>query len=178
MTKPLKILLTGPPGCGKSTAVIKIAAHLDKIKIAGFYTGEIRTAGVRKGFSWHRLDGPTGTLAHIDIKGKYKVSKYGVDIADFEKSVVPILDSRKSSASLFIIDEIGKMECLSQNFVSAVQELFDSDKSILATIALQGPGLIADLKARHDVKLFILNAANRDAITADVLQILQTKCLL
>lgn len=171
MTKPLRILLTGPPGCGKSTAVIKIAAQLEKTKIAGFYTGEIRTAGIRKGFSWHRLDGPTGTLAHIDIKSRYRVSRYGVDIAGFEKSVVPILDPSLSS-SLFIIDEIGKMECLSQRFVAAVQRLFDSDKSILAAIALKGSGFIAELKSRTDVKIFTLDASNRDFLTCDVLKML------
>lgn len=60
-----KILLTGPPGCGKTTAVIRIVERLDPHKAAGFYTHEIRIDGVRKGFGWKRLDGPEGTLAHV-----------------------------------------------------------------------------------------------------------------
>jgi nucleoside-triphosphatase len=63
-----KILLTGPPGCGKTTAAMKIVGSLGKMTVAGFYTEEIREAGRRKGFRWHRLDGRCGTLAHVDIR--------------------------------------------------------------------------------------------------------------
>ena len=65
--KPNKILLTGLPGCGKTTAVMKIIDNLDQEKIAGFYTQEIREENKRKGFSWTCLDGATGVLAHIDM---------------------------------------------------------------------------------------------------------------
>jgi nucleoside-triphosphatase THEP1 len=49
-----KILRTGPPGCGKTTAVMKIVASLDKTKVAGLYTEEICEAGRRKGFHGQR----------------------------------------------------------------------------------------------------------------------------
>ena len=45
-----RILLTGPPGCGKTTAVRRIVGTLQGAKVAGFYTEEIREAGQRKGF--------------------------------------------------------------------------------------------------------------------------------
>ncbi|MHC4744175.1 MAG: nucleoside-triphosphatase, partial [Planctomycetota bacterium] len=90
-TKP-KILLTGPPGCGKTTAIKRIVEKLEPEKVAGFYTQEIREHGQRSGFRWARLDGREGTLAHVNIKGPSRVGKYGVDIADFEESVVPVLD--------------------------------------------------------------------------------------
>jgi nucleoside-triphosphatase THEP1 len=34
----VKILLTGLPGCGKTTAVMRIVENLDSEKLAGFYT--------------------------------------------------------------------------------------------------------------------------------------------
>jgi nucleoside-triphosphatase len=166
-----KILLTGLPGCGKTTAVIQIIENIDTKKVAGFYTKEIRENNIRKGFSWTRLDGVTGILAHVNIKSPRKVGKYGVDISRFEKSIVPVLDINSSEAELFVIDEIGKMECFSKKFVAVVLRLFASDKSVLATVARKGGGLISEAKNFPDVRLFNLTAQNHDKITAEISQI-------
>lgn len=170
LSKSAKILLTGLPRCGKTTAVMKIIANLKSDKIAGFYTQEIRQGRVRKGFSWRRLDGITGTLAHIDIKAPFRVGKYGVDVAGFEKSVVPILDIEKTDTQLFVIDEIGKMECFSKKFVSAVRRLFKSDKSVLATVALKGAGLISEVKNDPNTRLFNLTRHNSEKTIDEILQ--------
>jgi len=171
-SKTIKILLTGLPGCGKTTALMQIVDNLDCEKIAGFYTQEIRKNDTRKGFRWASLDGATGTLAHIDIKGPFRVGKYGVDVAAFEKSVVPILDFKQTDAELFVIDEIGKMECFSEKFVTAVHRLFASDKSVLATVAQKGGGLISEVKNYPGMKLFNLTRQGRDKTIAEILQIL------
>jgi len=170
--KSAKILLTGLPGCGKTTAVMQIIESLNCKKVAGFYTQEIREKDKRKGFSWARLDGATGVLAHIDIKGPFRVGKYGVDVAGFEKSVVSVLDIEQSDAELFILDEIGKMECLSEKFVAAVRRLFASDKSVLATVAQKGTGLISEVKNYPATRLFNLTRQGRDKIISEILQIL------
>lgn len=173
MSESVKILLTGLPRCGKTTAIIKIIANLNRDKIAGFYTQEIRQGGVRKGFSWRRLDGVTGTLAHIDIKGPFRVGKYGVDVAAFEKSVVPILDAEKTDTQLFIVDEIGKMECFSKEFVAAIRRLFKSDKSVLTTVALKGSGLISEVKDYPNTNLFNLTRHNSEKTIDKILQSLR-----
>jgi nucleoside-triphosphatase len=170
-SKSAKILLTGLPGCGKTTAVIKIISALNANKVAGFYTQEIREDDTRKGFSWTCLDGATGTLAHVNIKSAHKVGKYGVDISEFEKSVVPILDIDYSNAELFIIDEIGKMECFSKKFITAVRRLFASDRSVLATVARKGIGLISEVKKYPNIKLFNLTTQNHDKTIAEISQI-------
>ena len=167
-----KILLTGQPGCGKTTTVMKIIEKLNSERIAGFYTQEIRRNNVRKGFRWKRLDGAEGTLAHIDIKGRFKVGKYGVDVEGFDKNVVPVLDIGQTDTELFVIDEIGKMECFSKKFTTAVRKLFESDKSVLATVAKKGPGLISEIKNYPDVQLFNLTTANREKIVTEIQQIL------
>ena len=171
-TKSAKILLTGLPGCGKTTAIMKIIDALDCEKAAGFYTQEIRQNNVRKGFSWKRLDGAEGILAHIKIKGPWRVGKYGVDIAGFEESVVPILGVEQANVELFVIDEIGKMECFSEKFVAAVRRLFASEKSVLATVAQKGTGLISEVKNYPNTRLFNLTHSGRDKTIAEILQIL------
>lgn len=171
-SRPVKILLTGLPRCGKTTAVMKVIAGLDRGKVAGFYTEEIRQGSVRKGFRWIRLDGTEGILAHVDVKGRFKVGKYGVNVADFEKNVVPVLDPDQAGVQLFVIDEIGKMECFSDKFVTVVRRLFKSDKSVLATAAQKGGGLISEVKTYAGPRLFNLTRHNRDETIAEIIQIL------
>jgi nucleoside-triphosphatase len=170
--KNTKILLTGLPGCGKTTAIMKIVADLSHEKVAGFYTQEIRQKGARKGFRWKRLDGAGGTLAHVEIKGRFKVGKYGVDVEGFEKSVVPVLDIERNDAELFVLDEIGKMECFSEKFVAAVRRLFASDKSVLATVARKGTGLIREVKHYPGTRLFNLTREDRDETITEILHML------
>jgi nucleoside-triphosphatase len=69
-----------------------------------------------------------------------------------------------------MIDEIGKMECLSDQFKKLMRELLDSEKWVIATIALKGSGLIEEIKKRHDIKLFELTKSNRDALLSDILK--------
>jgi nucleoside-triphosphatase len=171
-SKSAKILLTGLPGCGKTTAVMKIIAELDCMAVAGFYTEEIRENNNRKGFRWKRLDGAGGILAHVDINGRFKVGKYGVDVMDFEKSVVPALYVERTGTELFVIDEIGKMECFSEKFAVAIRRLFASDKSVLATVARKGDGLIAEVKNYPHAQLFNLTRENREKTIEEILKIL------
>jgi nucleoside-triphosphatase len=167
-----KIILTGLPGCGKTTAVMRICDALKGVHLAGFYTEEIRYNETRMGFRWKRLDGVEGTLAHVDIKGKFRVGRYGVDIAGFERDVVGVLDAVRTEAQLLVIDEIGKMECFSQKFVEAVRRLFAADKAILATVARKGTGLVAEVKDYPAAKLFTLTERNRDSVVGEIVELL------
>ena len=154
--------------------MMKIVERLGCDKVAGFYTEEIRKENKRKGFRWARLDGGTGTLAHVGIRGSAKVGKYGVNVASFERQVVPILDVEQSDAELFVIDEIGKMECFSEKFVGAVRRPFASEKTVLATVAQKGSGLIQEVKDYPDVRLFKLTSESRDETIEDILGILSS----
>ncbi len=139
---------------------------LDKrVRMAGFYTEEIREAGRRVGFRWHRLDGRTGILAHVKVKSPHRVGKYGVDLASFEGEAVSVLDPEAPDVDLFVIDEIGKMECFSEEFVAAIRRLLKSDKSVLATVAQKGSGLIQQVKSYPGVELLPLTRENRDEVT-------------
>jgi len=164
----MKILLTGPPGCGKTTAVVKIVGRLDARRTAGFCTEEIRDAGKRVGFDWRRLDGRTGILAHVDIRGPHRVGKYGVDVDGFDGDVVPVLDPDATRADLFVVDEIGKMECYSGAFIEAVRRLLDSDKCVLATVARKGGGFIREVKEHPSIRLLSLTTANRNDVAEQV----------
>ncbi len=168
--KAVKILLTGLPGCGKTTTIMQILEKLKDKKTAGFYTQEIREGNTRKGFRFNRLDGHTGILAHTNIKTAYRVGKYRVNLEEFEKAIVPILNPEETDAEIFIIDEIGKMECMSGKFVSAVRRLFDSDRTIIATVAQKGRGFISEIKKHPAARLYNLTIQNRDSVVNEIIK--------
>jgi nucleoside-triphosphatase len=166
------ILLTGLPGCGKTTAVMRICAGLKDVRIAGFYTEEIRCGKARTGFRWKRFDGAEGILAGVDIKGRSRVGRYGVNVGGFEQEVVPVLDWRRGDVDLFVIDEIGKMECLSQQFVEAVRRLFAGKRCVLATVAQKGSGFVAEVKDMPGVMLLTLTERKRDSVADQIIKLL------
>jgi nucleoside-triphosphatase len=165
------LLITGLPGVGKTTLIKKISEELKHLHPVGFYTTEIREEGMRKGFELISLGGRKGILSHIDIKSPYRVGKYKVDIKSFED----FLDQIKffsPTIGLVIIDEIGKMECYSDKFKKLLKEILDSEKWMMATIALKGSGFIEEVKRRLDVKVFEMKESNRDVLFLEILNLI------
>jgi nucleoside-triphosphatase len=172
MNSPAKnILITGLPGVGKTTLIKKVSEKLRDIHPVGFYTAEIRGRGVRKGFELVSFDGRRGILSHTDIKGPHRVGKYAVDIKGFEDFLecIPFLNP---VTNLIIIDEIGKMECLSLKFRLLIEKILDSEKQVIATIALKGNGLIEEIKKRDDIRLIEITQSNRESLVSEVLKLL------
>ncbi len=155
------ILLTGRPGIGKTTVVVRLAELLRNRTLTGFHTQEIRGDRGRLGFHAVTFSGQTGTLAHVDFKRRPRVGRYGVDVRAFEELVLPELDRQ---SDLVLIDEIGKMECFSSRFVEAVRGLLDGPSAVLATVAIKGGGFIAEVKSRPDVEITEVTHANRDEL--------------
>jgi nucleoside-triphosphatase len=151
------------PGSGKTTLFRRLVNEWQHLNPVGFYTAEIREGKSRRGFELCSLDGRSGTLAHVNLRTGYRVGKYGVDVNGFEAFLAE-LPLGVPQTGLVMIDEIGKMECLSDRFIEIVKAVFDSDRRLVATIARKGGGLIAQLKKRTDVQLFELTRENQDSL--------------
>jgi nucleoside-triphosphatase len=125
----MNVLLTGKPGVGKTTIIKKVVEGRENA--GGFYTEEIRDR-YRKGFKIMTLDGEEGILAHVDIKNRRTVGKYGVNTPDIDaiavKSVEESLDRE-----IIVIDEIGKMELYSEKFRDILGKALDTG-NVLGTI--------------------------------------------
>ena len=161
MHRRKNFLLTGPPGCGKTTLVRRIIDELGDLPMAGFYTEEIREGGERTGFALVGLDGRRGVLSLVGFRGPHRVGRYGVDVAGFE-SFLQGIRSGDPDIRLVVIDEIGKMECLSVRFRELVRGCLESPVPFLATVALRGTPPIEGIKKRPDVKVITMTREDRE----------------
>lgn len=171
MTKK-NVLITGSPGTGKTTLIKKLADEFKDLNPAGFYTSELRERGARGGFELVGLDGTRRVLSHVDIKGPDRVGKYGVDVKGFDEYLGALALSGPN-VKLIVIDEIGKMECLSRQFIALMQDVLDSEKPLIATIAQRAGGFIAEVKERGDIELFEVTQANRDSLAESISEYIQ-----
>jgi nucleoside-triphosphatase len=171
-TPPHVLLLTGSPGVGKTTALRKVVAGLGRRRLSGFYTEEIRRRGERRGFRAVTFDGQAATMAHVSVRGPARVGKYGVDVGVVDELARSAL---APGGDVYLVDEIGKMECLSREFVAAMRALLDTGSPVVATVALRGEGLIAEVKRRPDVETWEVTRANRDDVPERVLGWLQDR---
>ncbi len=160
--QPHALLLTGPPGVGKTTVLRRAAEKLAGLEIRGFTTGEIREAGERVGFRIETFDGRSDVLAHVKIRSPHNVGKYGVDLAALERVVAEQFSQGRRD--IVFIDEIGKMESLSSRFVETVESLLGSARVFVATVALRGGGFIEAIKHRPGVLLWTVSRTSRDAL--------------
>jgi nucleoside-triphosphatase len=163
------LLITGPPGCGKTTLVRKVTAELSEVPTAGFLTDEIRESGERAGFALVSCNGRRGVLSHVRFPGPPRVGRYGVDLPAFDGFLAGI-PFAVPGTSLVLIDEIGKMECFSPLFRRIVGECLDRPVPFVATIALRGDRFIEGIKQRPDAELVMVTRENRDRLAGELVQ--------
>ncbi|MCJ8734689.1 hypothetical protein PDJAM_G00238300 [Pangasius djambal] len=182
------VFLTGSPGVGKTTLVQKVweAISSTGVSIHGFCTEEVREGGRRVGFDVVTVSGQRGILARVGTtapsgRREYTVGQYVVDLPSFETLALPLFrNASDGSRKVFVIDEIGKMELFSQAFIRAVRQALDTmDCTILGTIPLpkgKPLGLVEEIRARKDVKVFTITKENRNVILDEIVAALK-ECL-
>jgi nucleoside-triphosphatase len=151
------ILLTGPPGCGKTTLIQRLIPYLPP-PVHGFYTQEIRQAaepglkGQRVGFELITLDGRSGLLAHVDpaqIEGttRPRIGRYIVNLHALEALAVPTLDDAISKGGWAVI--------------------------LLGSIVRRSTPFGDQIKARSDVALIEISPKNRASLLEHLLALIK-----
>ncbi len=168
----LRFLITGKPGCGKSTIASRVASVLGR-RAGGMLTRELRERGRRVGFEV--LDIATGRralLAHVSLSSTYRIGRYGVDLSALEEVGVEAVQKALEERRFIIIDEIGPMELLSRAFIHAVEKVFSAPVDVLATVHLRSSHpLVKELKSRRDVVLHVINERNREQVLQELLEV-------
>lgn len=161
------IFLTGAPSSGKTTVIKKVIKKLP-YPANGFYTQEDRKDGRRVGFLMISLDGRRGYLAHQDIKSEFCIRRYGVSVKNIESIAVNSIEPVNNS--VIILDEIGKMECFSEEFKKAALQALDSENIVVGTITLGGTDFILEVKQRPDIEMIEVSEGNRNTLSDIILK--------
>lgn len=153
------LLVTGPPGCGKSTLIMRVLTRIS-VAAGGFTTAEMRTpGGSREGFLITGLSGAEGVLAHVKFKAGPRVGRYRVNLDDLERIGAAEIERAVDdvSTALIVVDEIAKMELFSKRFRRAVALALESTKPLLGTIQIRRDPFLDLIRARIDTEIISID---------------------
>jgi nucleoside-triphosphatase len=164
--RPLRLLLEGRPGIGKTTVARRLLVVLRDagIPLGGFVTDEIRSGGRREGFAVRTVDGQRDILAHLELPGPPRVGRYGVDLPAFERVALPAMAAPQPVGVVVVVDELGKMELASAAFRDAMSDLLDRDVAVVATVHVHRHPFTDALKRRPDLRVIRVTERSRDAL--------------
>lgn len=169
-------VITGAPGIGKTTALIKLIRMLKDagLEVDGFYSVELKDKGERKGFSF--IDVSTGSaveLASLSGDG-IRFGRYRVKVKNIDEFVPKVIQRAIQYSRIVVIDEIGPMELFSSSFRKAVEDLLKTDKVVIAVV---------HRSFSHDLMKEVLKSArakievtefNRDSIPGQIFEMLNS----
>ena len=166
MTK--NIFITGPPGIGKTSLIKRLIKDLGPLIVRGFFIEEIIENNVCKGFRVVTMELRDQILGHVYIEGPHRMAGFGINVEGFEKLVLPQLKIAQE-VDLYIIDEIGRMECLSGKFCEQVKQIMNSPIPLIATLAGSEIPDMFHLKNRKDVSVLQVTQKNKEHLWKNVL---------
>lgn len=182
------VLITGPPGVGKTTLVRRVCDQLKKeltsnstSSVSGFYTEEVRDLKSKERIGFDIVDILSGRRAPLASAiqcppGAPRVGKYAVILDQFEPLSLQCLANKQSGNRLVVIDEIGKMESFSKPFCTEVERIFDKNLNpnvtVLATVPVdkgQRPlPIVQKVKNAQPNRLITVTRENRDQLVDEV----------
>lgn len=157
-----RVILTGAPGVGKTTLTLQVVDVLRERgeMLAGFTTSEIRRGGRRTGFTITGIGGLERTLAIAGGRGP-RVGSYSVDVEAFEEVALLELQNGIELGSTLVVDEIGKMELISERFCELLPDVFAAPR-VVATMHAHRHPVTDELRRRPDVHVLEVERAHRD----------------
>jgi len=166
------LLVTGAPGTGKTTVLLKTveALRIDGYNVGGMVSREVRIEGSRVGFEILDLNtGKTGWLAHTNFKEGPRVGRYWVNMRDLDAIGAEAVEKANAAGDVVAIDEIGPMELFSGRFEQAVRSAVEGRKLVIATIHWKAAHrLVNEVKTRWDAETFLVTSENRESIPSRV----------
>ena len=161
-------LITGDPGIGKTTVLIKTMNVMRNYGYAlgGILCKEVRAKNERVGFELIDVaSGQKGVLASTKLNAGPRLGKYRVNLIDLAEIGAKGLLNAIDFCDIIICDEIGPMELFSPEFRNAVKTIVESGKPVLGIVhkRLNDP-LIQEIKLKPFVEVIEVTQENREKL--------------
>jgi nucleoside-triphosphatase len=170
------LLLTGKPGVGKTTVLIKVVSRLKErgYCVGGMISQEARTNNPRVGFKILDVNSDkSGWLAKVNQNSGPQIGKYQVNIEDLDIIGAQAIADAMANCDIIVIDEIGPMELFSEKFKEATRKALKSRKPIIAVLHWKAKDkLIGEAKSREDTEIYTVTQENRNKMSALLLSAL------
>jgi nucleoside-triphosphatase len=162
------LLLTGSPGVGKTTVLLRVVESLKgkDYSVGGMISREVRSDGVRVGFEVLDLSSDRrGWLAHVNQPSGPQVGKYHVNLEDLNSIGAEAIMEAVDKCDVIAIDEVGPMELFSEKFKEAVKRAVQCGKVVVGVVHWKARDrLIEEMKAREDTEIITVTHENRDKL--------------
>lgn len=171
MCVTVNILLTGKPRIGKSTILSKFIDTYPN-QVGGFVAEEIRDENNnRVGFKFVTIDGRSAVFAHkTDIDSPHTIGSYHVDLNVINSFAVPELKQAAQEDKLILIDEIGRMQNFSNDFMQTIVKILDENIPFVGTIVKESEPWSMPIRSHDKALLIEVNKATRDALPEVLVQ--------
>lgn len=162
----MKVFLTGNRGAGKSTTIQRFI-HNNQIECTGFVTlPYYDDQKNRIGFCFHSL----ADLSKNDVP--FSIQKEVIPHV-FSTFGIEILEA--STHGLVILDEIGFLEKDEKEYLEKIEDLLNSDLSILGVLRKCELEHIQKIKGRKDVVVFDLDVIDPEEVYNQLLKMWKEK---
>ena len=169
----MNLIVTGRPGIGKTTVIERVAASLGT-RAGGFLTREVRRERRRTGFTIESLAGERRLLAVRDSAGGPRVGPYRVIVSNLDAVGTQAVERALATKEVVIVDEIGKMELISEAFRDIILQALDSARTVVATLGVSKDPFSEAVRCRADSTLLEVSRDNRDVMASRIIRLIET----
>jgi nucleoside-triphosphatase len=162
------VFIAGAPGIGKTSLISRLYRDLTPLVIRGFYKEAIQEYRILKGFRVASFNFQELILAHIHIVGPDRIGEFGLNLDGFNDLITTQL-TPDPKVELFLVDEIGLMECTSLQFCHMILKIINSNIPLIATLASHDVLKVLNIKDRKDIAILNMTYKNRDSIWKNVM---------
>ncbi len=171
----MRVLLTGPPGVGKTTLVGRVVERWEARgkPVRGFLTREVREAGRRVGFELEILpERVRFWLAHVRPIGSVRMGRYTLSFGGLQMALQRLRPPYRED-ELVVVDEIGPMELMHPPFARWIRTWRDLPPRMLVTFQARRRAMLARWGVLAWGKVLEVTPSNRDALVDVVLALLE-----